>query len=268
MADEFDLDAALAEIEDMTPAAEPERKPEPAPTAEAPKKAPTPRAAMERAARPVVKAAEPVPEMAPVVTSRPAAATHGLGMGERHRIESADLTEPEAMVEGYDAAAGYNLRRAATSAAEGFKQGATLPGQIVREVVNPTPGRHDAVAGFASGLRDAAAVPSAWGRAAYYSTIGARDKRIADRNADLYMDWTLDTNPQNDTAISAEEPGPVETPPSPGFNVTETFDVGEAPKREPSPAQAARRALVSAGLTVDEVKGMTDAEALALAEGL
>lgn len=250
MADEFDLDAALAEIEDMTPAAEPERKPEPAPKAEAA----TPRAAMERAARPTV-APSVEPEPVPASTS---GSTAGADMATAQR----EIGKQRAAFDAAYRAGVDRYRREHDPRDEAFRE----HNEEIAGIVVPV----------ARTAMERAAYPvrKAWegvvaADAAYDALPAVKDARARFADAENRPTPTERPKPAPARVPTIEMPDvPVKTPPSPGFNVTETFDVGEAPKREPSPAQAARRALVSAGLTVDEVKGMTDAEALALAEGL
>lgn len=252
MADEFDLDAALAEIEERTPEVQPERKAEPAPKAESPKKAPAPRVAMERAARPVVKAAEPVPEVAPVVEPTIDAATARREIGKQRAAFDATY---RAGVERY--------RREHDPRDEAFR----AHNEEIAGIVAP----------LARTAMERAAYPvrKAWegvvaADAAYDALPAVKEARARFADAE---NRPASERPKS-APVAAKVPtivmpdAPIETPPSPGFTVTEEFDVGEAPKREPSSAQSARRALVKAGLTVDEVKDLTDAEALALAEEL
>lgn len=251
MADEFDLDAALAEIEDMTPAAEPERKPEPAPKAEAP----TPRAAMERAARPTV-APSVEPEPVPASTS---GSTAGADMATAQR----EIGKQRAAFDAAYRAGVDRYRREHDPRDEAFRE----HNEEIAGIVVPV----------ARTAMERAAYPvrKAWegvvaADAAYDALPAVKDARARFADAE---NRPASERPKS-APVAAKVPtivmpdAPIETPPSPGFTVTEAFGVGEEPRREPAPAQAARRALVKAGLTVDEVKGMTDAEALALAEGL
>lgn len=246
MADEFDLDAALAEIGERKP----EVAPEPTPKAEAPKRASAPRAVMERAARPVVKAAETVPEVEPVVEPTIDAATAQREIGKQRAAFDAAY---QAGVDRY--------RREHDPRAEAFRE----HNEEIAGIVAPA---------ARTAMERAAYVPSkVWegvvaADAAYDALPAVKEGRARFADAES-RPATERPEPEPAKAPTIEMPEvPAETPPSPGFNMTEEFEVGEAPKREPSPAQSARRALVKAGLTVDEVKGMTDAEALALAEGL
>ena len=240
------------------------------PKAEAPKKAPAPRAAMERAARPVVKAAEG----APTATLPP-----GPKMGERHRIEAADLTEDEARALGdanaeevapvLDALA--DVEGMAPTLANAWENTKRWNRDRLAKVNADEAARQEQIGAKYAVDRSMEAFEK--GRAAYarQSPIDRSLARAAMRREAL-GDTGIVTYPEararaNDREAVLEKEGVV-TPPSPGFTVTEAGGVGEVPKREPSPAQSARRALVKAGMPVDEARGLLDNEAIEAAKEL
>lgn len=224
------------------------------PKAEAPKKAPAPRAAMERAARPVDRAVEPVivPDVAPVVEPTIDATTAQREIGKQRTAFDAAY---QAGVDRY--------RREHDPRDEAFRE----HNEEIASIVTPV----------ARMVMERAAYPvrKAWegmvaADAAYDALPVVRDARARFADAE---NRPAPERPKP-TPAAAKVPTiempevPVETPPSPGFTVTEEFQVGEEPKREPSPAQSARRALVKAGMPVDEARGLLDNEAIEAAKEL
>ena len=105
--------------------------------------------------------------------------------------------------------------------------------------------------------------------AAYDALPAVKDARARFADAENRPTPTERPKPAPARVPTIEMPDvPVETPPSPGFNTTEMFEAGEGPARERSPAQAARRALVAAGMPVDEAKALLDNEAIEAAKEL
>lgn len=295
MADEFDLDAALAEIEDMTPAAEPERKPEPAPKAEAA----TPRAAMERAARPVtaetVRPASPdAYEPEPVDTDigdapqRAAPEDPSWTMSKLRQL-SEDRREGARKIRAAQDAELRNLpaiedmpgaiaervadfvrtNKARQEEGEARARADDWTRESIRLATDPT-GHMTRIEAdrFRRTQTPEAAAMRAYGRRAGDLGAALVEQMKADPRLTGPTRADVDAAPPAAMVRAATLPTPIETTPSPGFNVTETFEVGEAPKREPSPAQAARRALVAAGMPVDEAKALLDNEAIEAAKEL
>lgn len=242
MADEFDLDAALAEIGERKP----EVAPEPTPKVEAPKRASAPRAVMERAARPVVKAAETVPEVEPVAEPTIDAATAQREIGKQRVAFDAAY---QAGVDRY--------RREHDPRAEAFRE----HNEEIAGIVAPA---------ARTAMERAAYVPSkAWeglvaADAAYDELPFVKEGRARFADAENRPETTERPKPEPARAPTIDMPE-VETPPSPGFDMTEEFEVGEEPKREPSPADVARSYLRSLGATDDQVPN-EDADAIKLAD--